>query len=369
MSTAGKFATAESRWAGVGPYYAMFPTTFADNVVIKYSNPGDTVLDPLAGRGTSVYSASIHNRVGIGIELNPVGWLYARTKLDPAPEQHVRSRFIEIDRQSHRYREDANHLPQFFHRCFSARVLRFLLAARAGLDWKHKVIDRTAMAIILINLHGKREDSLSNQMRQTKAMSPQYAIRWWADRNLKPPEVDPLEFVLKRLEWRYAKGRPKGRPSRCLLGDSTKRLSDVARMVHTGKLAKVSLLFTSPPYYGITNYHYDQWLRLWLLGGPPSASRVAGRHRGKFSNLQRYEELLRTVFSKCAPLLSRNATVYVRTDSREVTYETTRRVLGEVFRCWRIRRRIRPVDRPTQTRLFGNNSPDSAEIDLIASRH
>lgn len=368
MSTVGKYVTAESRWAGVGPYYAMFPTSFADEVVTKYSSIGDTVLDPLAGRGTSVYSASIHNRVGVGIEINPLGWLYARTKLNPGPEEHVRDRLIEIDRRSCQYRGDVTHLPRFFHHCFSPRVLRFLLAARAGLDWKRTVVDRTAMAIILINLHGKRESSLSNQMRQTKAMSPQYAIRWWTDHNLKPPEIDPLGFVLKRLEWRYAKGRPKGTRSHCLLGDSTKKLSDVSRMVHTGKVGKVSLLFTSPPYYGITNYHYDQWLRLWLLGGPPSASRFAGNHRGKFSNQKRYEELLRTVFSKCAPILSRNATVYVRTDSRKVTYETTRRVLGEVFQSWRIERKIRPVERPTQTRLFGNNAPDSAEIDLIASR-
>ena len=32
--------------------------------------------------------------------------------------------------------------------------------------------------------------------------------------------------------------------------------------------AKRTLFFTSPPYYGVTNYFYDQWLRFWLLGGP-----------------------------------------------------------------------------------------------------
>lgn len=33
------------------------------------------------------------------------------------------------------------------------------------------------MALLSVHLHGKRADSLSNQMRQTKSMSPEYAIR------------------------------------------------------------------------------------------------------------------------------------------------------------------------------------------------
>ena len=35
-NAATKFSTAENRWAGVGPYYAMFPSAFCDAVVEKY---------------------------------------------------------------------------------------------------------------------------------------------------------------------------------------------------------------------------------------------------------------------------------------------------------------------------------------------
>ena len=41
------YGTPADRWAGMGPYYAMFPTAFSDAVVEKYSRPGDLVLDPL----------------------------------------------------------------------------------------------------------------------------------------------------------------------------------------------------------------------------------------------------------------------------------------------------------------------------------
>src|SRR4030042_4486682 len=80
----GKYGTAEKRWAGIGPYYAMFPVSFADAVIQQYTDKGDVVLDPFAGRATAVYSAAVQHRIGIGIELNPVGWVYGKTKLFPA---------------------------------------------------------------------------------------------------------------------------------------------------------------------------------------------------------------------------------------------------------------------------------------------
>jgi DNA modification methylase len=90
------YQTAARRWEGVGPYYAMFPTDFADRVVAKYTKPGDTVLDPFAGRGTAVFSAAHQGRRGLGIEINPVGWVYAKTKLGPAPRDAVARRLREL---------------------------------------------------------------------------------------------------------------------------------------------------------------------------------------------------------------------------------------------------------------------------------
>src|SRR5918996_3324938 len=56
------YQTAADRWAGIGPYYAMFPVWFADAVVREFTVPGDVVVDPFAGRGTSIFSASVQGR-------------------------------------------------------------------------------------------------------------------------------------------------------------------------------------------------------------------------------------------------------------------------------------------------------------------
>lgn len=359
------YQTAADRWAGIGPYYAMFPVSFADAVIHEFTAPGDVVLDPFAGRGTSIFSASVQGRVGVGIELNPVGWAYARMKLSPAPREAVEERIYELGTRTEYYCHADDELPEFFKLCFAPRVRRFPLAAREHLDWRRNKTDRTTMALLLVHLHGKRTDSLSNQMRQSKSMSPNYAIRWWQQRRMSPPSLDPVSFLMRKLDWRYAKGVPEAAHSHVYLGDSVTRLPQLVARARSGKMPCASLLFTSPPYFHLTNYHYDQWLRLWLLGGPPSAARIGGRHRGKFESRAAYRALLARVFGAAAHIMKRNGVVYVRTDRRAFTYQTTVEVLGEVFPHKKLLRLARPVQGPTQTQLFGNGRSQPGEVDLI----
>lgn len=360
-----KYSTAADRWAGVGPYYAMFPRWFSNAVITKYTSPGDAVLDPFAGRGTAVFSAATQDRIGIGIEINPVGWVYSRTKLNPAAKEDVEARVRAIGAQAWRYHRAAKELPKFFKSCYSLEVRAFLLAARSQLAWRYSRTDRTMMALLLVHLHGKSSDSLSNQLRQAKSMSPEYAIRWWRERSYKPPDWDPVAFLTKKLVWRYAKGLPEVRRSHIYLGDSLRVLPRIVSSAAAHRIVKPKLLLTSPPYRNVANYHYDQWLRLWLLGGAPDASRDGHRFKGKFENLQTYRNLLTSVFQSCAVLLDRGATVYVRTSERSDTYEATVKSLKSAFPHRPINQRYRPYRHPTQTHLFGDLTPKMGEVDLV----
>ncbi len=171
------------------------------------------------------------------------------------------------------------------------------------------------MALMLVYLHGKQGAALSNQMRQTKSMAPDYAVRWWRERRLVPPDLDPVDFLLSRLRWRYARGayRPPT-ATKMYLADSEQEMARIDLRLRESD-ARVRLLFTSPPYFKLTNYHYDQWLRLLLLGGRPSANRVPGTSdlRGKFESIARYRLLLANVFGGAAKLMAPESVVYVRT--------------------------------------------------------
>ena len=344
----------------------MFPISFASQVIEDFTKQGDSVLDPFAGRATSVFSASMRGRSATGIEINPVGWVYGKTKLAPASESKVKKRIWAV---AHSINDDvkreANELPEFFHHCFARDVRGYLVAAKAQLDWKTSVIDRTLMAFILIHLHGRRSSSLSNQMRQSKSMSPSYSVKWWQERNLTPPELDPVIFLLKRLQWRYKSGIPRGTKSTVMLGDSRtwlKRLNNGFR----GNETSFDLLLTSPPYHGVTNYFVDQWLRLWLLGYSDRLTKEGEKYKQNgFESKSTYEELLQDVFTEAAKLMKPSGAVYIRTDARQFTFETTRAVLEKIFPDWFLEISDQPYEKETQTALFGDREKKPGERDII----
>jgi hypothetical protein len=217
------------------------------------------------------------------------------------------------------------------------------------------------MALLLVDLHGKRENALSNQMRQTKAMSPHYAINWWYKEQMRPPRVDPLQFMLRKVEWRYAKGRLQTAGSRIYLGDcrSCFRLALDRLNFH-----KAKLLFTSPPYYGVTNYFYDQWLRLWLLGYEPRPKSQGLACRRKFENTRDYVNLLQTVFERARDVVARNCVIVVRTDSRKFTYHATVDAIRRAFPKKRLRSETHTWAESTQTELFDSHVEIKSEVDL-----
>src|SRR6185312_15913527 len=90
---------------------------------------------------------------------------------------------------------------------------------------------------------------------------------------------------------------------------------------------KFSLLFTSPPYYSVTDYHADHWLRLWLLGGPETPKLIHDKYRSRFNSKIDYYNLLDSVFGDCATIMEENGSVYVRTDKRDFTYKSTLEIL------------------------------------------
>lgn len=361
-----RLSTPVGRWASIGPYYAMFPIPFAFEVVEKYCPPGGAVLDPFAGRSSSIYAAVSTGRYGCGIEINEVGWLYGKAKLGPAPEKDVLERNRQISMQSRGIRESRiKELPEFFHLCFQNAVLRYLLAARQWLDWRNDPADATLMAIILVYLHGAKEKSLSNQMRQGKAMAPEYSIKWWRENKSEAPEVKPLKFMTQRIRWRYAKGTPELQSGTVRFGDSVFQLDEIKREMDIGSIPPFDLLFTSPPYYNVTSYHYDQWLRLWMLGHAPAPSKTGGDWQDGFWSKTEYRTLLETVFTKCSNVMKDDAIVLVRTDAREYTRNLTIELLTAIFPEKQLKISESPLTKQSQTSLYGDKAKKPGEIDLV----
>lgn len=345
-------STALGRWSTLGPYYAMFPVSFVRRAVAALCPPGGAVLDPFCGRGTVPYVARATGRRSLGVDINPVAYLFSKAKTDPEPTAEVvLARIADVARAATPW----DRVPQneFQRWAWCPAALGFLRAARRVLDWKDNRLDRTLMAIILVHLHGKAGNAISNQMRQTKAMAPGYAVAWWRERNLSPPDMDATAYFSAKVRWRYRPGVPHGPTARIVLGD--------AREVLPRARARFSMLLTSPPYYDVTNYRLDNWIRLWMLGeGPLPSWEVSQR----YGHRERYVEMLDEVFGAAARLLLPEAAICVRTDARAFTFDTTAAALGRLWPGRSILARHGRGQR-SQTAHYGDTSEKPGEVDLL----
>ena len=350
------FGTAEGRWARLGPYYAMFPVEFARDVIDNLSQCGDTVLDPFCGRGTAPYVAMISGRGAVGCDINPVAWLYAVTKTDPHPSfADVERRIGEVSAAVQT--RDRRHADEFQALAYGPKALGFINAARRELRWRESRLDRTVAAFLLHYLHAKLGQGLSNQMHPSRAMCPDYSVRWWRKHGLTtPPEVDAASFLTERAAWRYAKGVPeRAGNAQLALGDAADALPEVG----TG----AALVLTSPPYAGVTNYRSDNWLRLWALGeGPPRADWSTSQ---KFTNPEKYETMLASVLQATRDRARSDAVWYLRVDARERTLAVARRVTAALLPAHRRYERASPSPRRTQTALYGDHGVKPGDIDLV----
>jgi adenine-specific DNA-methyltransferase len=60
---------------------AQFPSELVERCVLALTRPGDTILDPFVGTGTTVIAAARHGRVGVGFDRDPQYIAIAKDRL------------------------------------------------------------------------------------------------------------------------------------------------------------------------------------------------------------------------------------------------------------------------------------------------
>src|SRR5688572_25652688 len=77
-------------------YLASFPAALAHAFIARYSRPGDVVLDPFSGRGTTPLQACAEGRIGVGNDLNPFAHLLTASKVEPATRAAASTRVTAL---------------------------------------------------------------------------------------------------------------------------------------------------------------------------------------------------------------------------------------------------------------------------------
>ncbi|MGA3334223.1 MAG: DNA methyltransferase [Terracidiphilus sp.] len=314
------------RFHSICPYFAMFPESFVRRNVLAWSKNEDIILDPFSGRGTAVFESLLNGRRAIGCDTNPVAFCLSRAKADPPSLADILDRLSELEAKARRF---APKTPQtkdkFFTLCFQEKTLRQLLFLRRTLEWRKSRTDCFIAALALGCLHGeshRTEMCFSNRMPRTISTKPSYSVRWWEKNGCLPPERDVFPILRSAAKYRYESPLPRLK-GRVVEGD-VRRASTMLRPYR----GRVKLVITSPPYLDITDYHEDQWLRLWLLGGPGKPIAGTGkddRHR----RIGAYWQFLREAWAGVAPLLHDSAQIVIRIGGTRLGEEELRRGLLE----------------------------------------
>lgn len=266
----------ENALNAICPYFTMFPLEYPNRVLKKHLKEKPVVLDPFCGRGTTLFSARKFGFSAWGIDSSPVAVAIAKAKLASCEIEAPLALAAELISDF----ESAN-LPDtsFFQSAYHPSTLRDICALREGLLRLESETDASSIlrAAALGCLHGplpkhvENAGYFSNQMPRTYASKPDYAMRFWKERNLKAPKVDVLRVLRRKIE--RLVGLEQASPcsiSQVLHGDA--QSEELFRSLGTAP----SIVITSPPYYGMRTYVQDQWLRNWFLGGPDSIDYSAG---------------------------------------------------------------------------------------------
>ena len=294
------------RLNSICPYYTMFPLDFPYSV-LKKAKSSEWIIDPFCGRGTTNFAARLRGLNSMGIDSNQVACAIAESKLIKVDSAKVYQLAKEIIYEAKEF-----DLPdgEFWAYAYHEKTLIELSKIRTYLNNKKKLNsnDIALRAIMLGILHGPKMKTqhsyLSNQMPRTFSTKPEYSVKYWKNRKLDPDRVLTLKLIKRKAKYVFNDQMPKKVAGKIILADS--RISFENRVN-----VKFDYVITSPPYYGMSTYEQDQWLRKWFLGGP-SFVKYSSKKQIKHGSEKSFIDDLSKVWVETAKVCKPNTKLIIR---------------------------------------------------------
>jgi hypothetical protein len=332
-------------------YLAMFPAALAHAFIARYSRPGDVVLDPFCGRGTTPLQACAEGRVGVGVDLNPFAHLLTAAKVDAPTEGETSARLsilgVRYAADAGRWRQLARDaierpgpggvavpgaggsdasapVPVEVALAFHPDTLGQVLFLRHTLALDDRT-DRFLAAAIAGILHGKSGTYLSQVMPNSFSMARRY-VRDFVERTGFVPEPrDAFACLAAKLARLQRQPRPPVRGV-ALQADARASASAVRAALRDRAMPdRARLVVPSPPYLRVVKYGYYNWLRTWFLGFD---AREIDRTLDDAHHREPYLAFMRDVLAGLRPALTDDAIVVLVIG--DVETDRGRRIRGGV---------------------------------------
>lgn len=242
-------------------YRACFKPHLPRFFIQNLSMPGDIVLDPFMGRGTTPIETHLNRSRAFGNDINPLSLLLTRPRL-AIPKLADIERVLksvpwekgEIDRED---------LLVFYHPATLRQLcaLRNWLAREAPLAELRPDPAADWVRMVAIN----RLTGHSPGFFSVKTMPPNQAVSIEAQKKIneknqqQPSEKNVADLIWKKTKSLLSDGVPNAALDFQLYCGPADQLSSIND-------GTVALIVTSPPFLDIVQYADDNWLRCWFAG-------------------------------------------------------------------------------------------------------
>jgi len=295
---------------GVHKFPAKFFPELPRYLIRKYSTTGDTVLDPMCGSGTVVLEAMLNNRVGIGIDIDPMARLITKVKTTPINPERLSlaaQNLIALINEKSNTPDYQPVIPEFHYRdsWFRTFVLRELAI----------ILDSIDTHILKHQNNSKWEDIrdffrvvLSSIIRDLSNADPHCTRTVLRKKVTK--KIDPGDTLTRFFETLI---RQCDSMSELYHTSKTLVINEVhlpiGNAVDTGlESDSIELTVTSPPYINAVDYPRTHQLEMYWLGllGNGPLSHVKRKYIGTETVYKNEYSTLRTSgYETLDPILER----------------------------------------------------------------
>ena len=244
---------------GIHKYPAKFFPELPRWFIQRYSQPGDIILDPFMGSGTTNLEASLLGRHSVGVDVDPFSRFIATVKTTPLPTQRLIKVYNELKAKVSLYVEPKHlkNVPDFPYRdkWFKPYILKELAYIKTSIERLQTVQSIKNFFLVCFSSIIRQVSEADNNCTRTvirkklnKQVLPCYAINLF----LKKIEVHVKNMIL------FAKKKPKGRVTIPQNVD--------ARDMSVFQDEIFNLAITSPPYLNAVDYPRTHQLEIYWLG-------------------------------------------------------------------------------------------------------